>query len=280
MQKLFMVTVDCDLRSHEISARQKSLDTLLEIFSETGVAGHNTWFLNENDFALTENHESFLKEIVKRGDTIGVHDHFESFRGVYEIAPIRDFCSRSKNKVEEWLHRNGYPENITIHRNGCLVQNETVYTALKDLGYTTLSDILAGKSFPDRYGYPAFDNRSIPAGINPYRHDEKNFEDYTSTDGYFLQIPMFQMGLQFFDFDLMDRWIEAFNHKSVDSGVFGWLFHPYEIMYLEVCDDRTTVSPNFVSMLRSHLERLISEYEVTFISMDEVITRIHNGTLP
>lgn len=279
MQKLFLVTVDCDLRSHEISARQKSLDTLLEVFADAGVAGHTTWFLNENDFSITENHESFLKEILKRGDTIGVHDHFESFRGVYETAPVRDFCSQSKNRVEEWLNRNGYSKNITIHRNGCLVQNETVYTVLKDLGYTTLSDILAGKSFPDRYGYPAFDNRSIPAGINPYRHNEANYKDYTSREGYFLHIPLFQMGIQFFDFVLMNRWIEAFSQKSVGTGVFSWIFHPYEIMNLEVCDDRTAVSPNFVTMLRSHLERLISEYDVTFVSIDEVITRISDGTI-
>ena len=279
MQKLFLVTVDCDLRCNEVSAQQKSLDTLLQVFVETGVAGHNTWFLNENDFAITENHESFLIEALKRGDTIGIHDHFEPFKGVYETESIKDFCRQSKNSVVEWLDRNGYKKNITIHRNGCLVQNEAVYTVLKDLGYTTLSDILAGKSFPDRYGYPAFDNRSIPAGINPYRHDEANFDDYTSTEGHFLQIPLMQMGIQFFDFNIMDRWIEAFTRKSVDTGVFAWIFHPYEIMNLEVYDDRTTVSPNFVNMLRSHLERLVSEYGVTFVSMEEVIKRINMGIL-
>ena len=279
MNKLFLVTVDCDLRSSNVSARQESLDTLLQIFAEKGVAGHNTWFLNENDFVITENHESFIKEILERGDTIGVHDHFEPFKGVYRKNPIRNFCRQSKNKIETWLDSNGYKRNVILHRNGCLVQNEVVYSVLKDLGYTTISDILPGKSFPDRYGYPAFDNKSMPVGINPYRHDEFNYLDYSSTKGHFLQIPISQMGIQFFDFGLLDRWIEAFESKSINTALFGWLFHPYEVMYLEICDDRTTISPDFAAMLRSHLERLVSEYGVTFVSIDEVIKLINDGRL-
>ena len=174
--------------------------------------------------------------------------------------------------MADWLERNGYEREIILHRNGCLVQNETVYTALKELGYTTVSDVLPGKKFPDRYGYPAFDNKSIPVGINPYRHDTANYLDHLSSEGHFLHIPMSQMGLQFFDFDLLDRWIESFRRKKVDTGIFGWLFHPYEIMYLEICDDRKTISPDFVSMLESHIERLKSEYSVTFVSVDELIS--------
>ena len=117
MNKLFLVTIDCDLRCSQVSARQKSLDMLLQVFTETGVAGHNTWFINENDFSITENHESFLKEILSRGDSIGVHDHFESFRGVYDLEPIRDFCSRSKKKVEEWLDRSGYRKDIKLNNH-------------------------------------------------------------------------------------------------------------------------------------------------------------------
>ncbi len=92
MEKLFLVTVDCDLRCDDMALRQESLDVLLEVFTETRVSGHTTWFLNENDFALTENHESFLIEVLRRGDTLGLHDHFEPFKGLYETAPIQGFC--------------------------------------------------------------------------------------------------------------------------------------------------------------------------------------------
>ncbi len=272
MKKLFLLTIDCDLRSQDIGARQESLDELLKVFSETGIAGHMTWMLNENDFSITEHHESFLNEILNRGDTIGVHDHYEFLKGRYEKDAVLDFCGRSKKRVEDWLERNGYKREIILHRNGCLVQNETVYTALKELGYTTVSDVLPGKKFPDRYGYPAFDNKSIPVGIHPYRHDTANFLNYLSSQGHFLHIPMSQMGLQFFDFDLLDCWIESFMRKSIETGVIGWLFHPYEIMYLEICDDRRTISPDFVAMLRSNIERLTSEYGVTFVSVDEVVS--------
>ncbi len=99
MNPLFLVTVDCDMRCDSVRLRQQSLDVLLEVFGEFGVDGHATWYLNENDFDLTTNHESFLSEALRRADTLGVHDHFESFGGRYERGRIRHFGRRSKQRV-------------------------------------------------------------------------------------------------------------------------------------------------------------------------------------
>ena len=77
------------------------------------------------------------------------------------------------------------------------------------------------------------------------------------------------MGMANLDFKMMDRWLKAFVVKSVDPSVLLWLFHPYEILDLE----RSVVSSELVQILRSHLERCISEYEVIFVNMEECIVQ-------
>ena len=265
MKRLFLVTVDCDLRTDDVRLRQSSLDTLLRIFADNGVGGHTTWFLNENDFHITKNHPSFLHEALRRGDTLGLHDHFEPFEGVYEVAPIRAFCGHSKQSVEQWLAAQGYPDHITYHRNGCLVQHADIYAALKELGYNTVSEVWPGNVRPDRAGYPAFDNREVPIGILPYRHDEVNFDDYGSTRGHFLHFPAMHMFMVNLNFDMMDRWLRAFSEASTEQAVLVWLFHPYEIMNKA----RTVLEPDLADMLSSYIQRLADEYQVTFVSMAE-----------
>lgn len=268
MRVLFLITVDCDLRCEDIGLRQESLEVLLDIFGEAGLAGHITWFANENDFRLTKDHQAFLHELLRRGDDLGVHDHFEPFKGVYERETIREFCRRSKETVERWLEENGRPMDMWLHRNGCLVQHSEVYSALKDLGYTVVSEVWPGNKRVTRDGYPAFDNRSVPIGTMPYRHDEENFLDWRSRKGHFVQVPVMHMGMKNLDYPLMDRWVQAFGEKSIDPGVMVWLFHPYEIL------ERDRISSEAVGILRSHLGRLKDEHGVTFAGMKEALTQL------
>lgn len=270
MRLLFLITVDCDLRCEDIGLRQKSLNVLLDVFSETGLSGHITWFANENDFQLTKNHQAFLQEILRRGDNLGIHDHFESFKGVYKREAIRKFCHRSKEAMERWLAENGYSMGIWLHRNGCLVQQPEVYAALKDLGYTGVSEIWPGKQGVDRDGHPAFDNRSVPIGIMPYRHDEMNFSDWSSKEGHFVQIPIMQMFLKDLNYSSMERWIQTFEERSVDPGILVWVFHPYEILDRS----RQRISSEAMGILKSHIERCRSEYEVEFTNVKEALSEI------
>jgi hypothetical protein len=264
------VTVDCDLRCDEIGLRQESLETLLSVCTEMGVAGHVTWFVNENDFALTQHHGSFLRKAIRRRDSLGLHDHFESFKGRYERAPIRAFCRRSLESLRAWLVQNGHDGEVILHRNGCLVQHPAVYAALKGLGYRVVSEVWPGHTRPDRDGYPAFDNRSVPAGITPFWHDEDNFQDVRSKKGYFLHVPVAHMGMIDLDFTHMAHWLELYANRSIDPGVLVWLFHPYEILN----DDRTAVSGERVQILKSHLDRCRTGLGLTFANMEELLSAL------
>ena len=92
MKLYFLISVDCDLRISSVVIRDRSLTSLLDLFEKQNIAGHITWFINENDFALTHNHADFLNEIVSRGDTIGLHDHIDYLYDDLEYDLIYDFC--------------------------------------------------------------------------------------------------------------------------------------------------------------------------------------------
>ena len=275
MEKLLLITVDCDLRTDDVSLRQDSLDKLLEIFNDNEVGGHTTWFLNENDFLITKNHQSFLQEAIRRGDTLGIHDHVEPVRrklkGEFEVEPLIEFCGQSKSSVEEWLTAQGHPDKIIYHRNGCLVQHPQLYAALKELGYTVVSEVWSGNTGKDHAGYLAFDNRALPFGISPYRHDDTNFDDYQSTHGHFLHFPVMHMYIRTLDFSLVDRWVQAFSEASVEQAMFVWLFHPYEIMN----KDRTAISEELSKLLDSQIKRFADEYQMTCANMEECLQYIN-----
>ena len=57
---MFLISVDCDLRTSSVEIRDQSVKALLDLFAKKDVAGHITWFLNENDFAITHLHQEFL----------------------------------------------------------------------------------------------------------------------------------------------------------------------------------------------------------------------------
>ena len=282
LQKIFLLTIDCDLRCDDVGLRQASLDKLLEVFNNTGVRGHVTWFLNENDFAITKNHKSFLKEIVKNKDTLAIHDHIDWLKGNWSREKIREYCSKSKKTVEEWMTYNGYSKKIIFHRTGCLFQRPSVYHALKDLEYTVVSDIFPGYKGENHTGFLACDNRFISDGIKPYRHDEENFLDCQSHKGYFLQIPIVNMGLNpnlyeytYLDFKKVSMWIHLSERKKSDICVLTLIFHPYEIM--NTCwknSERTRIDNKIVKLLEEDIQRCVSEYKLTFANMEECYKEI------
>ena len=72
MRALFLVTVDCDIRTEHRPTRDEAMHVLADVFARHGVGGHATWYLNENDFQVTLNHEAFLEQALRRGDTTAV----------------------------------------------------------------------------------------------------------------------------------------------------------------------------------------------------------------
>ncbi len=272
MRTLFLVTVDCDLRADDPDARADGLRAVLEVLGEEGLAGRVTWFLNENDFRFTENHEDFLAEAAGRGDTIGIHDHFEPFTSQagdvalgYETRSVSAYCRASRDRVVGWLEREGYPAQVRAHRNGYLAQAAEIYEALAELGYTLLSDIWPRHRSGDRGG-AWLDNSEIPVGIGPYRHDAHNFTEYTSREGRFVQAPIAAMFLGTFRYELLDRWLAASEQQGVDPAVFTWCLHPYEVLN----DARDAVSPGLVEVLRDHLRHIGANYDVEFVGLTQL----------
>lgn len=273
MRKLFLVSVECDLRMDDVAVRQAGLDALLAVFADAGLAGHVTWFVNESDFRPTELHEGFLHEVVARGDMLGIHDHLECFRAKsadvsldYDARSVLAYCAAAHERLSSWLDAHGYDARVTAHRNGCLAQAPQIYEALAELGYTVLSDVWPRHRGTDRRGRPAHDNTGIPLGIGPYRHDTANFQDHTSRIGQFLQVPVAEMFLGPFRFELLQRWFDASEQQGVDPAVFTWCLHPYEV----INDAHDAASPGMVGVLRDHLVRCREEHGVEFASMGEL----------
>ena len=262
-----LVTVDCDLRSEDASLRQDSLEQLAKVFAQEGARGHITWFLNEKDFSLTENHQDFLREVLKRGDALGIDDHLDSLEGDLRKEQVLVPCREAKKKVEEWLKGNGYAQEIICHRNGHLVQHQAIYEALRELGYKVISDIWPGNSKVASSPGIGFDNRPMPIGIAPYRHDPHNFLDYTSRQGAFLQVPVMHQGLEDLDFDHLRSWVEAFRARGIAPGLLVWLIHPYEILN----ETKTAVDKKLVGTLRSHLLKAKWQYQLTFKNLAEAL---------
>ena len=246
---------------------------MLDIFDKTGIKGHITWFLNENDFKITKNHASFLKEALKRADTLGVHDHIDWLDGNWAKGPIKDYCQKAKLSVETWLAQNNCYNKILYHRAGCLFQHPAEYTALRELGYRIISDIYPGNTYPNHTGHLSFDNREIPLGILPYWHDEDNFLDYKSKKGHFLQVPVMHMGLEDLNLTIIKKWEELFKNKGIGHGIFVWLFHPYEIIEKQDGKRREKISIHLTKRLEAHLSKCISE-GMRFVNMEECLKEL------
>ncbi|MFH0796717.1 MAG: hypothetical protein V2A65_06620 [Candidatus Omnitrophota bacterium] len=290
MKKLFLVTVDCDMRIDRIDVREESLQVLFRTFREYGLAGHVTWFLNENDFNLTGNHQEFLKQAIKAEDSIGIHDHVDRIKTLKKDN-LKEFFQQSKLKVEGFFKKNRLGEkNINIHRTGCAVQNPEIYAALKELNYRIVSDVVPGEAGSRTDQSPGFDNRLIPEGIRPYLHNEADYFDYRTSIlitpkgittgirkpllGHFIQVPIAHIYLAL-DFDKVARWLKIseaieFTYPATSGknpAVVTWVFHPYEILNTE----RTKISAKKVNLLQNQLNRLEKELHFLFVSMDECV---------
>jgi len=276
MKRHLVLTVDCDLRSDAVSTRQETLDLLLGVFEDTGAAGHTTWFLNENDFFITENHESFLREAARRGDTIGVHDHVDFLGGKRREEALFTHFGRSLRAVRKWLAASGGQADVPFHRMGCLYQREECYRALARLGYRVLSDAFPGQKRPDHAGDVAQDNREIPAPCRPYRHDPPNFADWRSTTGRFLQFPVFHMFLDDLDFERVKKWIAAGESSGYEHLPFVWCFHPYELCHREADGARNVIDPEATDELRENIRRLRDAAGLRPANL-EACRQIHGG---
>ena len=121
---IFIMTIGGDMRVSSSVTNNESLMAIVDVFDRQGVSGHCTWMLNEGDFAFTLLYQDFMKEILKRGDTIGIHDHIDFLKGNWDYDAIKDFCSRSRGRIEGWLETNGYKQEVLSHRFGCGIQHE------------------------------------------------------------------------------------------------------------------------------------------------------------
>ena len=260
MERHLVITVDCDLRSDTVEVRQQTLDILLGIFEDGGASGKVTWFLNENHFFITDNHESFLREAARRGDTIGVHDHVDFLGGKQREAAIHSYCDRSLKVVKRWLKANGFSDHVPYHRMGCLYQREECYRALAQLGYTVVSDTYPGYKLGDHSGDASFDNRDMPDGTVPYRHGPAGFADCNSSSGQFLHFPVFHMFLYDLDFGKLARCIDVGEEAGHDHMPFVWCFHPYELCFRDEGSARNRLDPDMVQGLRDNIRRFQEEY--------------------
>ena len=110
------------------------------------------------------------------------------------------------------------------------------------------------------------DNSEIPVGIGPYRHDARNFADWTSKTGRFLQAPVAAMFLGTFRYELLDRWLEASEQQGAEPAVFTWCLHPYEVLN----HGRDAVSPGLVEVLRDHLRNIRADYDLEFAGLAQL----------
>ena len=268
METLFLPTVDCDhVRGSSVELRQQTFDALLEVFADVGAAGHTTWFLNETyyDFGTTANHPAVVSEAVRRGDTVGVHDHIDNLDGRWELEPILDICTASRDSVRTWLRAQGHPDDVRAHRFGCLFQHPAAYAALARLGYTIASDVYPGDRSRNHTGHPSYDNVRLPLGISPYRHDADNFLDYQSRTGQFLQLPVTQMYFRKLTYEKVEQCMRPAEERQEPLAVLVLCFHPYELLD----DERSALSSDRVEELRELFKGLTERSQVCFASAEE-----------
>jgi hypothetical protein len=277
--------VDCDLRAHDAAVRDRSLHALCRAFEELGMSGSVTWFLNENDFAVTRAHASFLERILESGAGVGIHDHFDKFKRPLAAEHLLAYCRASRDAVTGFMSRKAATRRFLPHRNGCLAQDPEIYRALRQAGYTVFSDVYPGYRGLDQAGHEACDYRSLPEGLRPYRHDEASALDYRTRIaiapgrvmkpfmGSMLQIPVFHMSLDL-DFARLERWIggaEATEFSEPHGPgrspvVLTWLFHPYEVLD----EGRSALSDKRIGELKRHIATL-RDWNVSFVNVEDCV---------
>ena len=269
----FLFTVDCDLRISSSETRNESLLALVDVFDKNRLSGHITWFLNENDFVLTQLHQEFLKKIIKRNDAIGIHDHLDFMGSRRNYKAIYKFCSKSLERVKDWLKENKYKTKIQAHRFGNLLQHPEAYRALQNMGYSICSDVCPENSSKGLSGKPSFNNKNIPLGILPYRHNFKTIGSYKNDSGPLLQFPVIR-GTLTADYaaplskNIINAWIKGAEKLGNKACVITFAFHPYEVVDIDklIVDKRKILGlENVITMMRK-------EYNAMFISVEEYLS--------
>ena len=266
---LFCTTVDCDLRVSSVVTRSETLRALVDLFDAQGVSGHVTWFLNENDFAITHLHPEFLEQVIRRGDSIGVHDHVDFLGGAWEYEAIHDFCARSVGSVRHWLSRKGWFRPLA-HRFGCCFQHLTAYRAIAELGYSICSDVCPGTRHHNHTGELSFDNSEVPVGVLPYWHTPEAINDYRINAGPIFQVPMMKATLTAsfwprLDRSVVDAWMAGAAKLVHETAVLTFCFHPYEIVNTE----RLRIDSGATARLGEMLTLMREEYGAAFVNVEE-----------
>jgi hypothetical protein len=275
-QVYFLVTVDGDLRVGDAAQQRAGVMAMRSIHADLGIIGRTTWFVNELDFKWTEIHGDVLLDLASTGETLGLHDHLDThYAERYEdILPL---VTRSRQSVAGFLANAGISIPLLAHRNGCFQQCEAAYRAAQELGYRYCSDVWPQTALHARMvqdgempnpwrrldedeGGILTDNSMIPLNGTPWRHDVHNWLDYTSTQGWFLQVPV--TCAPFIEWGRVQAAVDNAGEKAfvvLDT-------HPYDIQDLETGE----VDPGKVADFAADLRRVRDEFRVEFIRLDQV----------
>ncbi|HEX9118867.1 MAG TPA: hypothetical protein VGA61_22570 [Anaerolineae bacterium] len=234
----FLATVDGDLRIGTHAQQEAAVCALLQLFDDCGLAGHTTWFINEQDFSWTTAHPDLLRRLLDRGDALGAHDHFDT-HDVTSYQQALSLAGASRARLQDFCAAHDYRLPLTAHRNGCFLQREAYYQALIDLGYQLVSDCLPGQYSCTRMvkldsTSPRWleivddrrwetDNRWLALAATPWRHDAGNWTDSASRRGTLLQLPV--ICAPYLDVERMERALAA----SAPPVCLCWDTHPYNI---------------------------------------------------
>lgn len=274
------VTIDGDLRLGSPLQQKQGVHALRQVHADLGILGFTTWFINEHDFHWSELHPELLLELAASGECLGLHDHLDThFLEDKPAQTIYPFLCTSRQRLDDFFRRAGIHLPLIVHRNGCAHQGLEIYRALALMEYTVLSDVWPGMKWYsrivpgddpvqpwvslDREGDPGAvftDNRQVPLGTTPWRHDAHNWLETHSRQGRFLQVPI--TCLPWVDPGRVQAAVETPDRQSfvvIDT-------HPYNLQ-----DPATgEVSAGLVQEYRDTLQWIRDTYQATFIRLDQI----------
>ena len=275
----FFITMDCDTRIGNNVVQKEGILTLFDLYNELNLRERVTWFINNNDFNFTTVKKDILLEISHRGDSVGIHDHFES-ANISDYKSAKIFANRSLKKIIDFYDSNGIKEQIISHRNGCLSQFSYVYKVLIELGYKVVSDVWPGKEWCSKmiavdrkknkwqvdHTMSDFsihiDNSHIPLNGTYWIHNENNAVEYTSREGSLIQLPIVGCGGPCLDRKAILETIK----NNINNEVFlAWDIHPYDIQD-EISQKTEKIK---VNLYKKDIEWLINEYNPIFININD-----------
>jgi hypothetical protein len=263
-----MLSIDLDLPIFSVKVRDKAMWTILDVLERKKVAGASTWFINDNDFALTRDHQPFLRELLARGEAVGPHEHLDYLDGDWREPVIRPFMEQSFRTIRTWLDEQGHMKPMRVHRFGCLFQHPIAYRIAGELGFTIHSDVTPGVRHNNHLGNPSFDNTAVPVGVAPYRHGPDNINDHAGGAGPFLQVPVLQATLTAnwwakLDESTIQRWMEGAAELGVDRPAVSFCYHPFEL----VTGQR--VNPESVERLAWVIDMLRESFGARLVNMEQ-----------